>query len=125
MINGVHAIIYSRQAEAVRAFFRETLGLSFVDAGHGWQIFALSPAEVAAHPVDDAPDEGHELYLMCDDLDATLRALEMRGVETTVPIREERWGRVTRIRIAEGTEIGLYQPKHPTAIHNKDNEYFL
>ncbi len=118
MINGVHAIIYSRQAETVRAFFRETLGLKFVDAGHGWQVFALPPAEVAAHPVEDLADHGQELYLMCDDLAATLQELEAQGVEVVAPIHEARWGRVSRIRIAEGTEIGIYQPEHPTAINN-------
>lgn len=115
MIIGAHAILYSKQADAVRAFFRDTLGLHSVDAGRGWLIFALPPAEIAAHPSED---EGTscELYLMCDDLERTLAELKAKGVSATRDIHEERWGRVTSIKIAEGTEIGLYQPKHPLAI---------
>ncbi|HXT14134.1 MAG TPA: hypothetical protein VN706_00800 [Gemmatimonadaceae bacterium] len=118
MINGVHAIIYSKRAEAIRAFFRERLGCPSVDAGGGWLIFALPPAEIAMHP-DDGDEDRCELYLMCDDLAATLDALHLKGVETSGEIHEERWGRLTSIRIADGSEIGLYQPKHPTAINMK------
>jgi len=114
MITGVHAIIYSEKAEAVRAFFRDVLAYPSVDAGRGWLIFALPPAEVAVHP---AEGEGkHELYLMCDDLDQTLADLRAKGVEQDGPVQDERWGRLTSIRIAEGTTIGIYQPKHPLAI---------
>jgi predicted enzyme related to lactoylglutathione lyase len=115
MINGVHAIIYSKQAEAIRTFFRDTLGYPSVDAGRGWLIFALPPAEIAMHPSDDDGPDRHELYFMCDDLDATLNELRAKGVEQTGPIHDERWGRLTSIRIADGSEIGVYQPKHPIA----------
>ena len=116
MITGVHAIIYAKQAEAVRAFLRDTLGYKSVDAGRGWLIFKLPPAEVAVHPAEDDEDK-HELYLMCDDLDAALAELKAKGVEAAGPIHEAPWGRVTSIRIAEGTDLGLYQPKHPLAIN--------
>ena len=115
MITGIHALVYSKHADAVRAFLRDVLGFPSVDAGGGWPIFALPPAEIAVHP-SDAPD-AHELYLMCDDLDATVATLATKGVTLATPIREERWGRVTSIRIAEGSTLGIYQPKHPTA-HN-------
>jgi catechol 2,3-dioxygenase-like lactoylglutathione lyase family enzyme len=115
MITGIHALVYSKQADAVRAFLRDVLGFPSVDAGGGWPIFALPPAEIAVHP-SDAPD-AHELYLMCDDLDATVATLATKGITLATPIREERWGRVTSIRIAEGSTLGIYQPKHPTA-HN-------
>ena len=114
MIIGIHALIYSKQADAIRAFLRDVLDLPSVDAGGGWPIFALPPAEIAVHP-SDAPD-AHELYLMCDDLDATVASLATKGVTLATPIREERWGRVTSIRIADGSALGIYQPKHPTAI---------
>src|SRR5664280_3331821 len=102
MISGVHAIVFSPAAEEVRAFFRDTLGLPFVDAGDGWLIFALPPAELAVHPAD-APN--HEIYLMCDDLEATLASLERKGVEVRRPVREEAWGFVTEIVLPGGTEL--------------------
>jgi hypothetical protein len=109
MISGVHAIVFSPAAEEVRAFFRDTLGLASVDAGGGWPIFALPPAELAVHPGDDAR---HELYLMADDLDATVARLAERGVSLATPITRQSWGRVSAIRLAGGTEIGLYEPSH-------------
>jgi hypothetical protein len=84
-----------------------------VDAGHDWLIFRLPPAELAVHPVDEAG--GHELYLMCDDLAAEMSSLQAKGVECA-PVEEARWGSVTKIRLPGGGEIGLYQPRHPTAI---------
>jgi len=115
MITGVHALIYSQRAEAVRTFLRDVLRLPSVDAGGGWPIFALPPAEIAVHPSEAA--DTHELYLMCDDLDATIAELAAKGIELAGPIREERWGRATSIRIADGSALGIYQPKHVTALH--------
>jgi catechol 2,3-dioxygenase-like lactoylglutathione lyase family enzyme len=113
VITGAHVIVHSRDADGVRAFFRDVLGLPSVDAGHGWLIFALPPAEVASHPTDGA---GHqEVYLMCDDIHATVAELRGRGVEFLRPITEERWGSVTAIALPGGGELGLYEPKHPTA----------
>jgi catechol 2,3-dioxygenase-like lactoylglutathione lyase family enzyme len=112
MIIGAHVVIYSRDAEADRAFLRDTLGFSSVDAGHGWLIFALPPAEVAVHPAEE--NGRHELYLMCDDLKAAIAALAKKGVECS-DVHKERWGSVTRIRLPGGGELGLYQPKHPMA----------
>jgi hypothetical protein len=114
VITGVHALIYSRNADAIRAFCRDVLGLQSVDAGGGWPIFGLPPAELAMHPGED--DDAHELFLMCDDLDATVADLAAKGIQLSRPITEERWGRATAIRVAPGSELGLYQPKHPTAI---------
>ena len=114
MINGVHAIIYSKQAEKLRDFFRDGLQYPNVDAGHGWLIFALPPAEIAMHPADE--NTGHELFLMCDDLTKTVKELAAKGVELAMPITEQRWGVLTRLRLPSGDEIGLYQPKHPVAI---------
>jgi catechol 2,3-dioxygenase-like lactoylglutathione lyase family enzyme len=109
----MHALIYSRKAEATRRFFRDTLGFRAVDAGHGWLVFSMPPTELAVHPAEDG--ERHELYLMCDDIDATISELGAKGVVTR-PIQEESWGRVTRMRLPSGEELGLYEPKHPTAI---------
>src|SRR3984885_6878558 len=113
MITGLHAIVFSPQAEQVRAFFADVLGLSSVDAGGGWLIFALPPAEAAVHPSDD--DIRCDLYLICDDLAAEMRSLAARGVSCS-PVEEPRWGSVTKIRLPGGGEVGLYQPKHPLAI---------
>ena len=113
LISGVHAIIFSRDAEADRAFFRDVLGLDSVDSGGGWLIFALPPAEVAIHPTEET--DHHELYLLCEDIDATAQELERRGVPLRRPFDEARWGRVTEINLPGGGRIGLYQPKHPLA----------
>src|SRR5271154_3959976 len=99
MIFGAHVVIHSDDAEADRAFFRDVLGYDHVDAGHGWLIFALPPAELAVHPGDG--EVGHELYLMCDDLPAERDRLEKRGVQCTV-VEEARWGRVTKIQLPGG-----------------------
>ena len=119
MISGVHAIIFSRDADAIRAFLRDVLELPSVDAGGGWPIFALPPAELAAHPTDGAGH--HELYLMCDDIEMAMSELERKGVEVGRPIVEERWGRVSSIRMPDGGELRLYQPTHPTPPHRADS----
>ena len=112
MIIGAHVIVYSKDAAADRSFFREVLGFPCVDAGHGWLIFALPPAEVAIHPAEEG--ERHELYFMCDDLKAEISALGKKGVRCW-EVQEARWGSITKIRLPGGSEVGLYQPKHPTA----------
>ena len=112
MINGVHGIIFSEDAEALRAFLADVLGFSSVDAGGGWLIFALPPAELAAHPADEGGR--HELYLMCDDIEKTIEELEAKGVEFSGPVSDQGFGRLTAIKLPGGGELGLYQPKHPT-----------
>ena len=115
MIYGVHSLIYTRQAEAVRAFLRDVLGWPHVDAGGGWLIFAMPPAEVGVHPTDG--DGMHELYLLCDDLDETMAELSAKGVEFTGGVHDEDWGRSTMIKLPKGGgELGIYQPKHPLAL---------
>ena len=114
MISGVHAVIFARDAEQTRAFFRDVLGFRSVDAGGGWLIFALPPAELAAHPTDD--DGHHELYLMCDDVGATVRELDAKGVEFTRPVSDEGFGLVTAMRIPGGGELSLYEPRHPSPL---------
>ena len=113
MITGGHVIIYSRDAEADRAFFRDVLEYPYVDAGHGWLIFKLPPTELAVH-LTDGP-ETQELYLMCDDVDETVKNLTARGVEFTQPVTDERWGRLTRFRLPGGSEVGMYEPRHERA----------
>src|SRR6478672_8966103 len=109
----MHAIVFSPEAEKVRTFFADVLGMPSVDAGGGWLIFALPPAELAVHPADG--DGRHELYLMCDDIDATVADLKAKGVETAT-ISEQRWGRLTHVTLPSGEPLGLYEPKHPKAI---------
>src|SRR6185436_14139589 len=112
MIHGAHVIIYSTNAEADRAFFRDVLEYPFADAGDGWLIFALPPAEVAVHPAEKNDD--HELYLMCDDVKAVIATLRARKIACSAP-RELEWGILTQITLPGGGELGLYQPKHPLA----------
>ena len=113
MISGTHIIIYSKNAEADRAFLRDVLEFKSVDAGHGWLIFALPPAEAAVHPSDE--NGAHELYLMCDDLNAEIASLAKKDVKCS-EVQEARWGSTTKIHLPGGSQIGLYQPRHPTAI---------
>jgi catechol 2,3-dioxygenase-like lactoylglutathione lyase family enzyme len=113
MIFGTHVIVYSKDAAADRSFFREILGFESVDAGHGWLIFALPPAELAVHP--DEENGRHEFYLMCDDLKAEIAALGKKGVQCS-EVQEARWGSITKIALPGGGEVGLYQPKHPSPL---------
>jgi catechol 2,3-dioxygenase-like lactoylglutathione lyase family enzyme len=113
MFSGAHVMVYSKNAEADRAFFRDVLGFKSVDAGHGWLIFALPPAEAAIHPSDAGG--AHELYFMCDDLTAEMASLAKKGVECS-KVEEARWGSITKMRLPGGGEVSLYQPKHPTAL---------
>jgi hypothetical protein len=113
VIFGAHVIIYSKDPTADRTFFREVLGFGAVDAGHGWLIFALPPAEVAVHPAEE--NDRRELYFMCDDLKSEISILEAKGVRCS-DVQEARWGSITKIRLPSGGEVGLYQPKHATAL---------
>jgi catechol 2,3-dioxygenase-like lactoylglutathione lyase family enzyme len=113
MISGVHAIVFGEDADATRAFFRDVLNLDGVDAGGGWLIFALPPAEVAVHPGDKP---SHELYLMCADLEATMAELTAKGVEFVEPVTDAGWGLLTRLKVPGAGDIGLYQPRHPSPL---------
>jgi predicted enzyme related to lactoylglutathione lyase len=113
MITGVHALIYTPAAEEVRTFFRDVLEFRSVDAGGGWLIFALPPAELGIHP---AGANSHELYLMCDDIEATVAELRAKGVEFSGPVADAGFGRVATIALPGGSELALYEPRHPTAI---------
>jgi len=115
MISGAHVIVYSRDAGADRAFIRDVLGFDSIDAGGGWLIFALPPAEVAVH----SDDRGgrHELYLTCDDIDATAADLQRLGANVSMPVEEVRWGRLVKVQLPGGGELIVYQPKHPLAPH--------
>jgi catechol 2,3-dioxygenase-like lactoylglutathione lyase family enzyme len=111
-IGAVHVTVFSRDAEATRAFFRDVLELDSVDAGGGWLIFALPPAELGVHPTDGPPR--HELYLMCDDVDATVADLRGKGVELARPVTDEGFGRVAYLDVPGLGDLGLYEPRHPT-----------
>ena len=111
MIDGSHVILFSQDPEADRLFFADVLGFQHVDAGGGWLVFALPPAEAAMHPTDGPPSA--ELYFTCDDVEATVEELRAKGVEFTAGISEERWGRLTRFRLPGGGEVGMYEPRHP------------
>ena len=114
VITGLHAILFATDAAAARAFFRDVLGWTNVDAGDGWLIFKAPPAEVAMHPVP-AGGERHEIFLMCDDVAATRAELERKGVRFTHPIEERGFGLTTAFEVPGAGEVGLYQPRHPIA----------
>ena len=124
MIIGAHFLLYSKDAEADRAFLRDILGLRPVDVGHGWLIFGMSPAEAAVHPLEG--DFSHEhagqemlgavLYLMCDDLEAQIASFRAKNVQFT-PVQTAPWGITTSMELPSGGKLGLYQPRHETALH--------
>jgi hypothetical protein len=109
MINGAHAIIYSKDAEADRAFLRDVVGLPHVDVGEGWLIFALPPSEIAVHPGDE--NDLHEVYFMCDDVNALVAALKEKGVECS-EVANRGWGMLTQVTLPGGGKLGVYQPRH-------------
>jgi catechol 2,3-dioxygenase-like lactoylglutathione lyase family enzyme len=113
MITGAHVIIYSQDAEADRAFVRDVLGFSGVDAGGGWLIFKLPPAEIAVHPTDGVTT--HDQYLMCDDINGLLGELTTKGVEISRPVSDERWGLLASVKLPSGSDLSLYEPRHPVA----------
>jgi catechol 2,3-dioxygenase-like lactoylglutathione lyase family enzyme len=109
MINGAHVVLYSTNADADRAFLRDVLGLPNVDVGHGWLIFGLPPSEVAVHPAE--ANEGHELFLTCDSVEAFITEMATRGLSCS-PIQDLRWGRLTQLTLPGGGTLGVYEPRH-------------
>jgi catechol 2,3-dioxygenase-like lactoylglutathione lyase family enzyme len=114
MIRGAHVVLYSRNAEADRAFFRDVLDYPFVDAGHGWLIFSLPPAELAIHPADANGKD--ELFLMCDDVEAFVAQMSKRGVLCS-DLHVERWGLITHLTLPGGGTLGVYEPTHPSPLN--------
>jgi predicted enzyme related to lactoylglutathione lyase len=115
VINGSHVVIYSQDAEADRGFLRDVLGFAHVDAGDGWLIFQLPPAELGVHPASGEPQQQHGFYLMCDDIETTLAELTGKGVEVVGAVTNAGWGLLASIKLPSGAELGLYQPRHPVA----------
>jgi len=125
LVNGIHLLLFSSSPDADRAFLRDVLGFKYVDVGHGWLIFGLPPAEAAVHPIEGAAPGGAQhaghrmvdsaVYLMCDDLQATVAALAAKKIACT-EIERENWGIRTTVRLPSGGELGLYQPMHETAL---------
>jgi len=109
MINGAHVIIYSTNPEADKAFLRDVLRLPNVDVGHGWLIFALPPSEVAVHPDDHGGR--HELYLMCDDVEAFVAEMKTHSLACS-PVQNQGWGLLTQVTLPGGGQLGVYQPRH-------------
>ena len=109
MISGAHAIIYSTDPEADRAFLRDVLALPSVDVGDGWLIFGLPPAEVAVHPAQE--NGRQELYFLCDDIKAFVAAMQRRNISCG-PLQDQGWGVLSEIRLPSGARVGVYEPKH-------------
>jgi catechol 2,3-dioxygenase-like lactoylglutathione lyase family enzyme len=114
VITGMHAIVFSPEAEKTRAFFADVLGLSSVDAGGGWPIFAMPSAELAVHPADG--ESRHQLYLMCDDIHTTLAELQGKGAEVAREVSDEGWGLLAAVRLPDGSEFPIYEPRHPSPL---------
>jgi len=114
MIYGAHALVFSRAPGEARVILEKVLKSDKIDAGGGWTIFALPPAEIAVHPTDGAAR--FDLYLMCQDIEKTIEELREKGVKFSKPVREESWGRTCAIALPGGGELGLYQPRHPTVL---------
>jgi catechol 2,3-dioxygenase-like lactoylglutathione lyase family enzyme len=112
IIYGSHLVLFSRDADADRAFLADVLGFDHVDAGGGWLIFGLPPSEGAVHPADEP---GAQLYLMCDDLAAQISELQAKGVQCS-PVEEARWGSITTVRLPGGAQVGIYQPRHAAMV---------
>lgn len=116
MINAVHTVVYTKEAEALRAFFRDVLRFPFVDAGNGRLFFALPPGEMGVHSTNsDSQDGRHQLYFQCDDVESTMEELKKKGVEFTQPVKDVGWGLLTAFRIPGG-ELYLYEPKHASPL---------
>ncbi len=111
MIIGAHSIVYSKNAEADRAFLRDVLNFPYADAGHGWLIFGLPPGEVAVHPSHE--NGRHEFYLMTDNVMDLIQSLQGKGVACS-PVQDEAWGLLTRVKLPGGGDLGVYEPKHPS-----------
>jgi predicted enzyme related to lactoylglutathione lyase len=115
MITSMHSVVYAGDADAARAFFRDVLGLPYVDAGGGWLVFRQPRSELAVHPAPEPGGGSHQLFLMCDDIRQTMADLTARGAIFTAPVTQASWGLLTSIQIPGGGEIGLYEPRHRTA----------
>ena len=117
MIAATHVLVYAEDAEATRAFFRDVLGWKNVDAEDGWLIFALPATELGVHPADEQRPSGtHALFLMCHDIEATVRELETKGAEFTMPVTDAGFGLITHMKVPGGGEIGLYEPRHKSPL---------
>jgi predicted enzyme related to lactoylglutathione lyase len=117
MINGIHAVVYSKKVDSVRRFFKDVLKLKSVDAGQGWLIFALPPAELGIHPTKGAA--GHELYLLCDDIRKTVAGLKKRGANVSSRIKDVGWGLLTYVKLPDGAKMGLYEPRHASPLPSR------
>jgi len=124
MITGSHFLLYSKDPEADRTFFRDVLEFPFIDVGEGWMIFAMPPAEAGIHPLEGEFSQNHAghqllgavLYLMCDDLDGMIASLNAKQIQCST-VETAGWGRATTIPLPSGGRIGMYQPRHPTAFN--------
>jgi hypothetical protein len=114
VITGVHAVIYSKHPDKVRAFLRDVVGLRYINSGGDWPIFALPPAELGVHPTDGT--ENTELFLLCDDIEVAVADMHAQGIQTTGPVQELDWGRLVMLEVDESLRIGMYQPKHPSPL---------
>jgi len=112
-ILGAHVIVYSKKADADRKFIADLFGTKGADAGGGWMIYALPPAEIAVHPSDE--NDVHELYVMVDDVEAFVAAMKKKKVKC-VPVSDQRWGLLTSVALPSGGKLGVYEPKHASPI---------
>jgi hypothetical protein len=113
MITGAHIVIYTKDPEADRAFFRDVLKFPSIDAGHGWLIFAMPAAEAAFHDSDH--NDQHALFLMCDDIAVTLQDLKSKKVNVS-DVTQQRWGKLATFTLPGGGSVGIYEPRHASPL---------
>jgi hypothetical protein len=121
-IVGTHMLLYTTEPEALRAVFRDVFKFRHVDAGDGWLIFALPPAELGIHPAEGPTFESgmrHQVTLMCDDINATIRDLGAKGIKVDGEPHDEGWGVTTMLNLPGGVQVMLYEARHPVAIEAK------
>jgi catechol 2,3-dioxygenase-like lactoylglutathione lyase family enzyme len=114
MIKGMHAMFYSSEAEALRAFLRDKLGMGATDVGEGWLIFDAPEADLGVHPTEgkDPPSGTADISFYCDDIAATVSEMKSRGVEFVHDVEDHGYGLVTHFKVPGGFKIQLYQPRY-------------
>jgi hypothetical protein len=117
-ITGAHVLLYTPEPERLRATLRDAFGWKHVDAGEGWLIFKLPPAELGVHPAEGPTfDSGvrHQFTLMCDNIKDTIRELRGKGIDIKGEPKDEGWGVTVMMKLPGNLDVMLYEPRHPVA----------
>ena len=115
-IIGAHMLIYTPEAEALRATLRDVFGFKYVDAGDGWLIFRMPPSELGIHPSEGPRQTDHAISFMCDDINATVDELRSKGIQIDGGPADHGYGIVVMATLPGGVKVQVYEPRHPVAI---------